>query len=259
MTNPRFARCTTTLTLAAGLLLGYSNTVLAATPDAAELSKDGRLRVQVFAQQQTVLSAELAAKISRMSLKEGDRFAAGQTLVAFDCAIFQSQLSKAEAQLEAARQTLKVNKRLAELNSISNLEVDQADAKVKETQAEAGSMRVMVSKCTLSAPFAGRVAKVHAEPYQYVTQGKPILDIVNTSNLEVRLIVPSKWLAWIKPGVKFKVHMEDLARDYPVRVARLGARIDPVSQSVSMAAEFEGKPAELLPGMSGWATFTPPK
>lgn len=231
----------------------------AAGNGAGQSGKDGRLLVQVFAQQQTVLSAEVAAKLARLSLKEGDRFSAGQVLFSFDCAIFQAQLAKAEAQLDAARQTLRVNKRLAELNSISNLEVEQAEAKLKETQAEAASMRVVVGKCTVLAPFSGRVAKVYADPYQYVSQGKPILDIVDTSNLELRLIVPSKWLAWLAKGARFKVHMDDLGRDYTARVTRLGARIDPVSQSVSMAAEFEGKPSELFPGMSGWASFTPPK
>ena len=228
-------------------------------PATGSAEKDGRLLVQVFAMQQTVLSAEVAAKVSRLTLKEGDRFTAGQVLVSFDCAMFQSQLSKADAQLEAANQSLRVNKRLAELNSISNLEVDQAQAKVKETQAEAALMRTVVSKCTLVAPFTGRVAKVYAEPHQYLTQGKPILDIVDTNNLEIRMIIPSKWLSWLGKGAKFHVFMEDLGRDYTARVTRIGARIDPVSRSVSMAAEFEGKPLELLPGMSGWAKFTLPK
>jgi len=40
-------------------------------------------------------------------------------------------LNKAEATAEAARQVLKANTRLAELSSISSLEVDQAAAKVK--------------------------------------------------------------------------------------------------------------------------------
>ncbi len=225
----------------------------------ANADKDGRLRLQVFAQQQTVLSAELAAKVSRLTLKEGDRFNAGQVLVAFDCAIFQAQLNKAEAQLEAARQTLRVNKRLAELDSISKLEVDQADAKVKESMAEAASMRVVTGKCSLSAPFAGRVAKVHVDPYQYVAQGKPLLDIIDTRNPEVRMIMPSKWLGWVTKGTRLTVVVDDLGREYKARVSRIGARIDPVNQSVSLAAEVEGSPPELLPGMSGWAVFTVPK
>lgn len=248
-------------------LLGFSLTALAQSAPSPLTSpvatgsteKDGHMRVQISALQQTTLSAELAAKIASMPFREGDSFKAGQTLVAFDCALFRAQLNKAQAQADAARQTLRVNRRLAELNSISNLEVEQAEAKVKETEAEAGAMRVTVSKCSLAAPFSGRVSKTHVEAYQYVPQGKSLLDIMDTHKLEVKLIVPSRWLAWLAKGTRFSIHVDDLNRDYSARVSRLGARIDPVSQSVSLAGEIEGSPAELLPGMSGWAAFKPPK
>ena len=223
------------------------------------VDRDGRMRVQISASQQTSLSAELAANIETLPFREGDSFEEGQVLVEFDCALFRAQLSKAEAQAESAQQALRVSRRLAELNSISNLEVEQAGAKVKETEAEAGAMRVTVSKCSLNAPFSGRVAKTYVEPHEYVTQGKPLLEVVNTKQLEVKLIVPSRWLTWLARGKRFSIHVDDLNRNYTARVTRLGARIDPVSQSVSLVGEIEGSPAELLPGMSGWAIFALPK
>lgn len=216
---------------------------------------DGRIRVQFAARQQTVLSSELSARIASLSLREGDAFTKGQTLVTFDCGLFRAQLNKAEASAEVARQTLKVSRRLAELNSIGSLEVDQAAAKVKETEAEAAAMRTTVSKCTLAAPFSGRVAKMHAEPYQFVSPGKPLLEILDTRRLELQMIVPSRWLAWLKTGNRFTVRVEELDREYSGRVVRKGARIDPVSQSISLAGEVDGDHPELLPGMSGWATF----
>lgn len=220
--------------------------------------KEGRIRVQLSALQQTLLSAEIAARIASLPFKEGDAFKAGQLLVSFDCALFRAQLAKADAATEAARQTLKVNRRLAELGSISTLEVDQAAGKAKESEAEAAAMRVTVSKCAIAAPYSGRVAKLHVEPFQYVQQGKPIVEILDSQKLEVKLIVPSKWLAWLNKDTRFDIHVDELNRDYKARVTRLGARIDPVSQSVSLAGEVDGAHPELLSGMSGWASFTPP-
>lgn len=231
-----------------------SQIALAASP-ATDVARDDRIRVQFAARQQTELSSELSAKIASLKLREGDSFKAGQTLVTFDCSLFRSQLAKHEASAEAARQTLKVNRRLAELNSIGTLEVDQAAARVKETEAEVAAMRTTVSKCTLIAPFSGRVARVHAEPHQFVAPGKPLLEILDTRRLELQMIVPSRWLAWLKQGHRFTVQVEELDRAYSGRVVRTGARIDPVSQSISLAGEVEGNHPELLPGMSGWATF----
>ena len=159
-----------------------------------------RIRAQLTAYQQTTLSSEIAANISKLPLREGEPFVKDQLLVEFDCALLNAQLNKADATAEVARQGLKVSKRLEELNSISKLEVDQATAKVKETEAEREAMKVNVSKCSLSAPYPGRIAKLHVDAFQYVTSGKPLMDILDTSRLEVRLIVPSGWLAWLKPG-----------------------------------------------------------
>ncbi|CAH2029843.1 efflux RND transporter periplasmic adaptor subunit [Trichlorobacter ammonificans] len=217
---------------------------------------EGRMRIQLTAFQQTTISSEISANILSMPLKDGATFKAGSLLVAFDCAIIEAQLKKAEAAAEAARSTLKVNKRLSELEALSVLEYEQSVAKAKEAEAELSAMQVAASRCRIKAPFDGRVVKLHADPYQYLTPGKPVMDILDTSRLEVRLLVPSRWLSWLKPGSRFTVQVEELGgRSFPAQVVRVGARIDPLSQTVSLAGEIIGNFSELLPGMSGWAAF----
>jgi membrane fusion protein, multidrug efflux system len=226
---------------------------------APEMAMDGRTRVQLTPYQQTTLSSEISANISKLPLREGQGFKEGQQLVEFDCSLLNAQLHKAEASADAAREAFKVSKRLAELNSISSLEVDQASAKSKEAEAELAAMKVVVSKCSLQAPFNGRIAKLQVDAYQYVTPGKPLMDIIDTGRLEVRMIVPSRWLSWLKAGNHFTIHIEELGRSYPARIVRTGARIDPLSQSIPVIGETVGAHDELLPGMSGWASFGKPR
>jgi len=230
--------------------------VEAAAPTLSE--QDQGVRVQFAALHETVLSSELSAKISALPFREGDTFAAGQALVTFDCSLFHAQLTKAEASAQAALETLAVSERLAKLNSIGALEVDQASAKSKEADAEASAMRATVQKCVLAAPFSGRVAKVSAKQYQFVAPGQALLEILNTQQLELQMIVPSKWLAWLKVGARFSVHVDELDQTFTGRVERLGARIDTVSQSLSLAGRVDGTHGQLLPGMSGIASFDKP-
>lgn len=222
---------------------------------AQDADPSGRIRTQLVAQHDVEVSSEVAAKIARLPLQEGDAFKKGDLLVAFDCGLYQAQLHKAEATATAAAREAEVTGKLAALHSTGALELDQAQARAKEASADAAYMRTTVDKCTIRAPFAGRVAKREAAPFEYVTPGKPLLEILDTGALEVKLIVPSRWLATLKPGVPFTVHVDDLGRDYPAQVLRLGARIDPVSQTVAISGRIEGGHAELLPGMSGWASF----
>lgn len=229
---------------------------VATTAGATQLAdKDGRIRTQLSSRNAVTISSEVAGRIATLSLREGDAFRAGQLLVGFDCSLYQSQLRKAEASIEAAHALVQSNQRLAELNSIGKFEVEQAQARLKEAQAEASTARTVVSRCGIAAPFSGRVAKRHVAAHQYVSSGTPLLDILETGQLEVQMIVPSKWLAWLKPGVPFTVEVEELGKSFPAKVQRLGAQIDPVSQTLPVVGVIDGQPPALLPGMSGWAVY----
>ena len=227
----------------------------AAAQDNGSSDTAGRIRTQLMARHDVEISSEVAARITRLPLKEGDRFAKGDLLVAFDCDLYRAQLVKADATAAAARRERDVTDKLAALHSAGALAVAKAQARAKEASADAAYMRATVGKCAIRAPFSGRIAKRHAAAFEYVPAGKPLLEILDTGSLEVKLIVPSNWLAWLKPGARFSVHVDDLGTDYPAQVVRLGASIDPVSQTIGVSGRIDGNPKELLPGMSGWARF----
>ncbi|TDV11528.1 efflux RND transporter periplasmic adaptor subunit [Paraburkholderia caballeronis] len=218
-------------------------------------SGDPRIRIQLVSRDQVDVSSEISAKIASLPFRDGDAFRAGQTLVTLDCSLFNAQLHKAQADADGARDLLDVNRKLQALHSIGELEVQQAQAKQKASAADVAYMQATVRKCAIAAPFDGRVSKRSASPQQFAEPGKPLLTIIDTSHLELKMIVPSKWLAWLKPGHALNVQVDEVGRTYPAKVARIGARVDPVTQTVDVTASLTGSAPELLPGMSGWATF----
>jgi RND family efflux transporter MFP subunit len=240
---------------AASLSVGAAVPATLATPMAAARTDDERIRIQLVPRDQVDLSSEIAAKIASLPFRDGDSFSAGQTLVSLDCALYLAQLHKAQAEADAARELWQVDQRLAQLHSVGELEVQQADAKMKATAAEVVYVQTIVSKCSISAPFGGRVLKRTAAPQQFVEAGKTLLTIVDTSHLELKMIVPSKWLAELRRGQPLTVQIAEVGRAYPARIARIGARVDPITQTVDVTAALTGNAPELLPGMSGWATF----
>jgi membrane fusion protein (multidrug efflux system) len=86
-----------------------------------------------------------------------------------------------------------------------------------------------------------------------------LLDVLDDRNLDVELIVPSRWIGWLKPGYRFQVHIDETEKDYSARISRLGGRVDPVSQSIRVSGEITDPATELLAGMSGRTTITPPR
>ncbi|MBL8435044.1 MAG: efflux RND transporter periplasmic adaptor subunit [Zoogloea sp.] len=238
-------------------------TPAAAASPAAPAAKAGigrqEIRAQLLPRHFTTIAAEIGAKINRLPVPEGGAFKAGQLLVGFDCSMQQAMLQKARAELSAAQQTYSSNKRLFELNSLGKLELDVSGANVNKASAEVGAQQAVLAKCSIAAPFAGRIAEQKAREQQFVQPGQALLDILDDSVLELEFLVPSAWLASIKVGGGFQVDIDETRKSYPAKFIRIGARIDPVSQSVKVAAAIDGKFPELIAGMSGRVQITPPR
>lgn len=217
-----------------------------------------QIRAQLMPRRFTTLAAEIGAKIKRLPVPDGGAFRAGQLLVSFDCSMQQAQLQKARAEQKAAEQTLAANRRLAELHSIGQLELELSQTALAKAAAEVGAQQAVLAKCSIAAPYAGRVAEQKAREQQYVQPGQPLLDILDDSVLELEFLVPSAWLGWLRVGQGFQVEIDETRKAYPARFIRIGARVDPVSQSVKVAAAIDGRFPELIAGMSGRVRIAPP-
>lgn len=228
-----------------------------AHPRAAMERQD--IRAQLMPRRYTTMAAEIGAKVSSIPVPDGGAFRAGQVLVQFDCSIQKAQLDKAQAELEAADQTLKSNLRLEQLNSVGQLELDLSKSAVSKARAEVGVNKAVVAKCQVIAPFAGRVAEQKVREQQFVQPAQALLDILDDSVLELEFLVPSAWLRWLKVGGSFEVQIDETRKTYPAKFTRIGARVDPVSQSLRVAAAIHGRFPELVAGMSGKVLLTPPE
>ena len=215
------------------------------------------VRGQLSPVQHTIISSEIAANILELSLREGDPFSEGERLAKLDCSAYLAQKEKAEAAAMASRKILEVNKRLDNLNINSIIDLEQSEGKALEAEALVNIMNVTMEKCDIKAPFSGHVVERYVQPHQYVKPGDPLLRIINPDLLEIRLIVPSQWLTWLNQGTLFQFFVEENNRTFPARVIRIGPEIDPISQSIPVMAEIAGAHPGLLPGMSGYATFSP--
>lgn len=245
--------------LAGGSALAQAPAARPAPPKPAALSLEQQdIRAQLAPRNYTTLAAEIGAKVSRITVKPGQAFKAGQMLVSFDCSLQSAQRARAEAELEGARKTHAVNQRLHELDAVGKLEYATSEQATLKARAELDYANATLAKCRIVAPFSGRVAEQKAREQQFVQAGQPLLEILDDSSLELDFIVPSKWLAWLKVGQAFKVAIDENGQSYPAKVTRLGARIDPVSQSVTVAAVIDGHFSELIAGMSGRVLLTPP-
>ena len=219
--------------------------------DAAGEAPAADIRAQLVPKRFAMLAAEIPGRIDRINFKEGEQFKENDVLLSIDCSLQAAQLDEARATLSAAEKTKSVNKRLVELNSGGVLEADVAAAEAAKAQAKVNSAQALLSKCTIKAPYDGRVADQKVREQQYVQPGVPLMEIIDGSSLEVEFIAPSSWLAWMKVGTPFQIKIDETGKTYPAAVQRTGAKVDAVSHSVKMVGKIDGDFPALLAGMSG--------
>lgn len=216
------------------------------------------VRALLVPEREAVLASQINGRILRLPVEQGERFSQGQLLVELDCEILKAEREKARMDLEAAIETHEANLRLQEFGSASDLEVAVSSARRKRAEAEVLLAEARVKMCRIEAPFAGRMVKREANPHENVTPDQPLVEIVDDSRLKLHLLVPSDWLQWLGRGQRFLVRIDETGGEYRAEVTRLGARVNPVNQTLEVEAAFTRDYADLLAGMSGTALFTPP-
>jgi RND family efflux transporter MFP subunit len=242
-------------TFFAALAVGSIASAFAQNPPATSAADSAlatrEIRAQLMPRRYVALAAEIGAKITQLPIAEGGRFKTGQILVTFDCALPAAQMQRAQAALSAAEQTDAGNRQLAELKSIGRIELGLSAAEVSKARADVAATQAVLSKCKIAAPFSGRIAEQKVREQQFVQSGQALLDIIDDSVLELEFIAPSQWLKWIRVGSTLQVQIDETGNTYAVKVQRIGARVDPVSQSIKLVAIPEGTPTDLIAGMSG--------
>ena len=205
--------------------------------------------------EEAVISSELQARVKRMPFRDGQWFKKGNLLVEFDCAKYWAELSAAKAELEAREKTAVNNQELAKLHGIGQLEVEVSEAEVKQAKAAVRSANVAVRHCKITAPFSGRVVKTLVNPHESVNPYDEVMSVLNDKTFEIELILPSTSLRWVTRKSTFKFFIDETQELYLAEVVEIGARVDPVSQTIRVFGKFKEQPKQVLAGMSGSARF----
>jgi len=213
-------------------------------------------RAQLRAPNTTTLAAGLAGRIDRLPVRLGQALRRGALVASFDCRLEKAERAVAQAKLGAAEAKLEVNRRLAELDNISPLELTLSSAEVDVAKAKLQSAQAKLQPCRVTAPFDGIVTQRPAQPFAYVTKGDPLIELVATDDLGVEMVLPSTWLPRLEPGQRFILRLDEAAQPVTAQIDRVVGRIDPVSQTVRVLGELIDTGGQrLLPGMSGGIEF----
>ncbi|MEO5365941.1 MAG: efflux RND transporter periplasmic adaptor subunit [Magnetococcus sp. WYHC-3] len=213
------------------------------------------IRAVLTPHRQARLASRMEGRVLEVAVREGEGFREGQLLVRFDCALEQAGLDQRRAQLQGAEGRMANEARMDQLGTGRAVDLTVAQAVVAEYKAAVAEAEERIRQCRVYAPFSGRVVVRGVHPYEYAARGQTLLEVVDNAPPDVELLVPSRWIGQLQAGQELTLLLDENALRCPARITRLGARIDPGSQTVKVMAEVSGSVAGLVPGMSGQALF----
>lgn len=200
--------------------------------------------------QGVTLGADADGIISHIAVENGADVKAGDVLIEFDRTVETAQLAASEARLAIVKLDRDRAAELRTKDTISQAELDQADAQLKQSQADVAALRAQLEKKSLAAPFDGRVGIRLVNVGQFVSRGAALLPLQKLNPIYANFNIPQRNLPQLVQGQSVQVRVDAFGdRVFPGKITAINPEVDSSSRNVAVQATLENDDALLRPGM----------
>lgn len=200
--------------------------------------------------QGVTVGAEVPGKIVKIAFEPGAMVKAGDLLVQLDTSTEQAQLAAAEATAALAKANLARAKELRQSNTNSPAELDAADAQAKQADAQAESIRAVIAKKAIRAPFTGRLGLRQVNLGQILREGDAISTLQTLDPIYVNFSLPQQRLSQLANDTVVKLTTDAAPGEtFEGKINAISPEIDPVTRNVRAQATLSNQAEKLRAGM----------
>lgn len=212
----------------------------------------------------TTIAAEVAGRVTELSIDEGASVAAGATVIEIDPQRRELDLEAARARRAQARanylkeksQTERIRKlREENISSLQTLEEAEtalllARSALEAEQAAVGVAERALADASVSAPFAGHVARRSVDLGEFVQVGDPLFELVSLDPLEAIFSLTELDTERVRLGQPIEVRVGAFRdRAFQGTVTFVAPTIDPDTRTLRIKAEVDNSEGLLRPGL----------
>lgn len=239
-----------------------------------------RLSGTVRADNQVMLSPEIAGPIAQVYVQNGDRVEQGDALVKIKDDQYQEQLQQAQAGANISRAQLKQAQselrqlqgqferikslRERDLSSEQEFEniqsqvesaeadVELAQAQLEQAQATIQEQQNLLNNTVVRAPITGTVGQRNAEVGMQVSSSTQLFIIGNLQSVKIEVVLTEDMLNTIDIGQRALVYVNQRSNnEQPLEatVARISPFLNDVTRSTEAEIEVTNNEEMLKPGM----------
>lgn len=164
-----------------------------------------------------------------------------------ELALAKAKLSDAE--VIQAKESLRIGEQGARPEEIKSKE-----SEIASLQAAVETAQDQLTDTRLLAPFDGTISSAYVDNYEVVQPKQPIVRLVNTNELEIRVDIPENLIALIPQVREAFVTIQAFPKvQIPARIAEVGTEASPSTRTYPVKLRFTAPPdIDVRPGMTGF-------
>jgi RND family efflux transporter MFP subunit len=208
------------------------------------------------------MAFEVAGRVVDFPVEEGQQVGKGQILAQLDPRDYRAKLESAAANVRKAEADLARSQRLynEDAGAIALTQLDSDQRAVEVSRAHLKEAEKAFEDATLTAPFAGYVARKLVRDFANVQAKQPVLILQDMSALKIVVSVPERDFAATTGETREQLTQRTAPRvvvsalpqrSFPARLKELALTADPVTRTFAATFDFDApQDAMVLPGMT---------
>lgn len=211
---------------------------------------------------QTIISAEVDARILKVWVDEGQLVKAGQALADLDTLDLAQAVSQQQAQVAGAKAKLVLDQQKMEKQSellkqgfVSQIAYDELvsnyQASLQNYKAQEAMLKRSQKQLTnthITAPFAGIIYQRSVQAGQLAQKNTKLFALANLSYLEIKAAIPSDQINQINLGESVEFKVETDSRVYHGVISRINQVAEAGTRSYMVYIDFNNLSAVLKSG-----------
>ncbi len=201
------------------------------------------------ANQGVMVSTEVSGKVTQIFFKSGQMVQAGTPLVQLDPSVDRAALASALSQIPLDENQYKRALDLYKKGVGSKSDLDERQAALEQSRAEAAKAKATLDLKLLTAPFSGRLGLRKIDLGQYVNPGAAVVNLQAIDPMRVEFSIPQVYLEKLALGQKVTITSDSYpGQTFDGNVYALDSAVNTNTRSLGIWASIPNQQHELVPG-----------
>jgi len=202
----------------------------------------------LLANEEVELRPETSGRVVGIYFEEGSPVSRGQLLAKIDNSELNAQLKRLQIQAELSRTEEARQKKLLEIEAISQEEYDITLSGLNTIQAEMDLLQTQIRKTNIVSPFSGVVSLRYISEGGYVSPTSLIASMQQIDPIKLEFSVPERYISEVKEGTVINFSVTNSEETYQARVYAIDTKIDVNTRTVKVRARSANPENTLKPG-----------